>query len=141
MGPSFSILPFLTYFKRFASKGLHVAPFAEQPEQQRNTATATRRAPTGTAMPNMASRQQRIAGSRWRFTEAATSSTVEATLCSPATVQATQHQDMGGPFQPCELAVSHAITSTPLCLLDAGLLHGYWCAAPATRCAARTRAV
>ncbi|KAL3227444.1 hypothetical protein MRX96_048720, partial [Rhipicephalus microplus] len=96
-----------------AAARLHVAPFAEQPEQQRNTATATRRAPTGTAMPNMASRQQRIAGSRWRFTEAATSSTVEATLCSPATVQATQHQDMGGPFQPCELAVSHAITSLP----------------------------
>ncbi|KAL3251193.1 hypothetical protein MRX96_055225 [Rhipicephalus microplus] len=92
---------------------LHVAPFAEQPEQQRNTATATRRAPTGTAMPNMASRQQRIAGSRWRFTEAATSSAVEATLCSPATTQATQHQDIGGPFQPCELAVSHAITSLP----------------------------
>ncbi|KAH7934590.1 hypothetical protein HPB51_029044 [Rhipicephalus microplus] len=96
-----------------AAVRLHVAPFAEQPEQQRNTATATRRAPTGTAMPNMASRQQRIAGSRWRFTEAATSSAVEATLCSPATAQATQHQDMGGPFQPCELAVSHAITSLP----------------------------
>ncbi|XP_075739193.1 uncharacterized protein LOC142784649 [Rhipicephalus microplus] len=64
-------------------------------------------------MPNMASRQQRIAGSRRRFTEAATSSTVEATLCSPVTAQATQHQDMGGPFQPCELAVSRAITSLP----------------------------
>ncbi|KAL3231856.1 hypothetical protein MRX96_048448 [Rhipicephalus microplus] len=51
--------------------------------------------------------------SRRRFTEAATSSAVEATLCSPATTQATQHQDMGGLFQPCELAVSHAITFLP----------------------------
>ncbi|KAL3202076.1 hypothetical protein MRX96_053447, partial [Rhipicephalus microplus] len=90
-----------------------MAPFAEQPEQQRTTATSTRRAPTGTTMLIMASRQQRIAGSRRRFTEAAASSAAEATLFSPAMAQATQHQDMGGPFQPCELAVSPVITSLP----------------------------
>ncbi|XP_075750696.1 uncharacterized protein LOC142817545 [Rhipicephalus microplus] len=105
--------PVQFFYMMQASYRLHVAPFAEQPAQRRNTATATRRAPTGTAMPNMSSRQQRIAGSRWRFTEAATSSAVEATLCSPATAQATQHQNMGGPFQPCELVFSRAIASLP----------------------------
>ncbi|KAL3196688.1 hypothetical protein MRX96_045134 [Rhipicephalus microplus] len=99
-----------------------------QHEQQGNNANSTRSAPTGTAIPFLASRQQRSSGSRRSSTQAATSSLAEATLWPPATSQATQHQDVDGSFQLSEFAASHEMTgpsipcpySTEGCCTSAG---------------------
>ncbi|XP_049272846.1 uncharacterized protein LOC125759008 [Rhipicephalus sanguineus] len=89
-----------------------MSSFPMQHEQQRNAANATRSAPTGTAMPITASRQQQTAALHRNPAHAAASSAAAATLWAPATGQAMQRQDMGGPFQPCAFAASHEMTGT-----------------------------
>lgn len=85
-----------------------------QHEQHRTAANATRSAPTGTAMPITASRQQQTAALHRNTAPAAASSAAAATLWAPATGQAMQRQDMGGPFQPCAYAASHEMTGTAI---------------------------